>query len=123
MAHYSGRAGSVSTGAVVLGVKSWTLDYTVGTVDTTDFAASGTRSLLPSVSQWSGSFEGLKDGTAQVLGVTSAVTLQLLETQTGGELWSGSAYITGIHPSVSFDGTVNYAYDFEGTAALTPPTV
>ncbi len=123
MAHYSGRAGSVSTGAVVLGVKSWTLDYTVGVVDSTDFSDSGTRSILPSVSQWSGSFEGYKDGTAQVLGVTTAVTLTLKETQTAGEVWSGSGFITGIHPSVSFDGTVNYAYDFEGTSTLTVPTV
>jgi hypothetical protein len=81
------------------------------------------RSILPSVSQWSGSFEGYKDGTAQVLGVTSSVTLTLKETQTSDEDWEGSAFITGIHPSVSFDGTVNYAYDFEGTGALTPPAV
>ncbi len=123
MAHYSGKAGSVSDGATIDGVKSWTLDYTVGVVDTTDFSASGVRSILPSISQWSGSFEGYKGGTARTLGVTSAVTLTLKETQTTGEEWSGSAYITGVHPTVSFDGTVNYAYDFEGTAALTVATV
>ena len=123
MAHYSGRAGSVSDGTVISGVKSWTIDYTVGVVDTTDFTAAGVRDILPSVSQWSGSFEGYKDGTARVLGVTSAVTLTLKETQTAGEVWSGSAFITGIHPSVSYDGTVNYAYDFEGTSTLTVPTV
>ena len=123
MAHYSGRGGSVSDGTVITGIKSWTIDYTVGVVDTTDFTASGVRSILPSVSQWSGSFEGYKDGTARVLGVTTAVTLTLKETQTAGEVWSGSAFITGIHPSVAYDGTVNYAYDFEGTSTLTVPTV
>ncbi len=123
MTHYAGKGGSVSDGTEITGVKSWTLDYTVGVVDTTDFSASGTRSVLPSVSQWSGSFEGYKDQTARTLGVTTAVQLTLSETQTGGELWTGSAFITGVHPSVSYDGTVNYAYDFEGTAALTVPTV
>jgi len=123
MAHYSGKAGSVSDGAVISGIKSWTLDYTVGVVDTTDFSASGVRSVLPSVSQWSGSFEGYKDGTARALGVTSAVTLTLKETQTSNQDWEGSAFITGVHPSVAYDGTVNYAYDFEGTSTLTPPTV
>jgi hypothetical protein len=122
MAHYSGRAGEVYIGSSMTGIKSWTLDYTVSVVDTTDFADAGVRTILPSISQWSGSFEGYKDGTAIVLGVSSPVSLELRETQTGTQKWTGSVYITGVHPSVSFDGTVNYAYDFEGTGALTAPS-
>jgi predicted secreted protein len=122
MAHYSGRAGEVDTGSSVTGVKSWTLDYTVSVLDTTDFADAGVRSILPGVSQWSGSFEGYKDGTAQVLGTSSSVTLSLKETQTASQKWTGSAYITGVHATTAFDGTVNYSYDFEGTGALTVPT-
>ncbi len=121
MTHYAGKAGGVDTGSGVTGIKSWSLDYTVSMVETTDFADAGVRSILPSVSQWSGSFEGYKDGTAQVLGTASPVTLTLKETQTGTQVWTGSAYITSIHASVAFDGTVNYAYDFEGTGALTVP--
>ena len=122
MTHYAGKAGEVFIGAEVTGIKSWTLDYTVGVVDTTDFADAGVRSILPSVSQWSGSFEGYKDGTAIPLGVSSSCALQLHETQTSSEKWTGTAYITGVHPSVSYDGMVSYAYDFEGTGALVPPT-
>ena len=122
MAHYAGKAGEVLIGAEITGVKSWTLDYTVGVVDTTDFADSGVRSIVPSISQWSGSFEGYKDGTSITLGTATACDLVLYETQTDTQKWSGSAYITGVHPSVSYDGTVNYAYDFEGTGALTAPT-
>ena len=122
MAHYSGRAGGVDTGSGVTGIKSWTLDYTVSVLDTTDFADAGVRTILPGISQWSGSFEGYKDGTAQVLGVSAAVTLSLKETQTGTQLWTGSAYVTGVHASAAFDGTVNYSYDFEGTSTLTVPT-
>ncbi len=122
MTHYAGKAGEVLIGLEVTGIKSWTLDYTVGVVDTTDFAASGVRSILPSVSQWSGTFEGYKDGTALPLGTTNQVALELHETQTATQKWTGQAYITGIHPSVSYDGVVSYSYDFEGTGALTPPT-
>lgn len=129
MAHYSGRAGNVTYGAAggggtaYTGIKSWTLDYTVSIVDTTDFASAGVRDILPSVSQWSGSFEGYKDTTPITLGIsTTAVLLQLQETATSTEKWTGSAYITGIHASVAFDGTVNYAYDFEGTSTLVPPS-
>ena len=122
MAHYSGKAGDVDTGASVTGIKSWTLDYTVAVLDTTDFADAGVRTILPGVSQWSGSFEGYKDGTAQVLGVSASVSLSLKETATATQKWTGTAYITGVHATVAFDGTVNYAYDFEGTSTLVPPT-
>ena len=122
MAHYSGKAGDVDTGASVTGIKSWTLDYTVAVLDTTDFADAGVRTILPGVSQWAGSFEGYKDGTAQVLGVSASVSLSLKETATATQKWTGTAYITGVHASVAYDGTVNYAYDFEGTSTLVPPT-
>lgn len=122
MAHYAGKAGEVDTGASVTGIKSWTLDYTVAIVDTTDFYDAGVRTILPSVSQWSGSFEGLKDGTAQTLGTSSSVSLSLKETQTATQKWTGTAYITGVHASTAYDGTVNYSYDFEGTGTLTVPT-
>ena len=127
MTHYAGNAGNVAIGADAgtnqTGIKSWTLDYTVSTVDTTDFANAGVRNILPSVSQWSGTFEGYKDGIAIVLGTsTTAVNLVLKETATTSQRWSGSAYITGVHASVAYDGTVSYSYDFEGTDALTVPT-
>lgn len=121
MTHYAGKAGEVDTGSSVTGIKSWTLDYVIAIADTTDFADAGVRTILSTVSQWSGSFEGYKDGTAQVIG-TASVSLTLKETQTATQKWTGTAYITGIHPSVASDGTVNYAYDFEGTGALTVPT-
>ena len=122
MAHYSGRAGEVDTGSSVTGIRAWTLDYTVSILDTTDFADAGVRTILPNISQWAGTFEGLKDGTAQVLGSSASVSLSLKETQTATQKWTGTAYITGIHPNISYDGTVDYSYDFEGTGVLTPPT-
>ena len=121
MAHYSGKAGEVDNGAGVTGIKSWSLDYTIDPLDSTDFADVGVRTFLMGCSQWSGTFEGYKDGAPLALAGAS-ITLTLKETQTGTQVWTGTAFITGIHPITSFDGIVSYSYDFQGTGALTVPT-
>ena len=89
-------------------------------METTDFADDGVKTFLPGLSGWAGSFEGLKDGAPLAIG--ALVTLTLKETQTGTQKWTGSAYITAVHPSVSAEGLVEYSYDFQGTGALTVPT-
>jgi len=123
MAHIAGTAGQVNaTGAgaatETVGIKSWTLDYTIDTLETTDFDDAGIRSYIVGCSGWSGSFEGYKMTTPIGL-AGAAITIGLLESQTANQIWTGSAYITGIHPSTSFDGIVSYSYDFQGTGALT----
>lgn len=113
----------VSTLALVDGIKSWTIDYTLDTLDTTDFgdgaATNAARTFIAGLSGWSGSFEGYKDSAPDALSFGSAVTLILTESKTAGQSWIGDAYITGVHPSVSVDGLVIYTYDFQGTGELT----
>lgn len=105
------------------GIKSWTLDYTLDVLETTDFgdgqASNSPKSYTPGLSGWSGSFEGYKDGVPQALSFSSLVTLILTESETTGQSWIGDVYITGIHPSVSVDGIVSYTYDFQGSGELT----
>ncbi len=120
MAHRAGLAGSASAGGVVAGIKSWSLDYTVEALNTTDFADSGVSAFIPGISQWSGTFEGFKDGIP-VAGLHTEVLLTLKETQTANEDWEGQAIITGITPSTDHDGIVSYSYTFQGTAGLTVP--
>jgi len=120
MAHYSGMAGEVSAAGVVSGIKSWTLDYTVEMLDTTDFGDSGKRTFIAGLSGWSGSFEGYKDAAPLPIGISVALTLK--ETATAGQVWSGSAFITAVHSTVAVDGIVTYSYDFQGTGELTVPT-
>jgi len=116
----SGKAGQVDAASEVLGIKSWTLDYTVDTLDATDFDDAGTKAYIVGCSGWSGSFEGYKEGGVAPLTLAgAAVNLALKETQTDTQKWTGSAYITGIHVNTSHDGIVTYAYDFQGTGALT----
>jgi len=121
MAKQAGTIGFVGYGdstSVVLGINTWSLDYTVAMLDTTDFSASGVRSVIPGVSQWEGSFGGYKDGAPLTLGTANSVSVFLGET--AGIYWSGVAYINGIHVTDNYDGIVSYTYDFTGTGALTP---
>ncbi len=121
MGHLAGTGGSVLAAALATGIKSWSADYTVDVLETTDFGDAGVKSYILGCSGWAGSFEGFKDGVALPLS-TTAIALQLKESATTGQVWTGQAYITGVHPSVSFDGIVQYSYDFQGTGALTVVT-
>ena len=124
--HLAGKAGNVystttgTTVAIVAGMKSWTLEYTQDALDTTDFADVGIKSYIPGLSGWSGSFEGYKDGAPIAIGAVTV--LDLRESTTTTQKYTGAALITGIHSSVSVDGVVALSYDFQGTGALTVPT-
>lgn len=121
MAHLSGREGMVYIGSDVTGCRSWAIDYTLDTLDTTDFAdgaaTNAARTFLPGLSQWSGTFEVIKDGAPQALSFSSSVTLKLEEDTS--TFWQGSAWITGVHATNSVDGLVMYSFDFQGTGELT----
>ena len=117
--HKAGTLGQVDTPAEKIGIKSWSLDYTVAMLDTTDFADAGVKTFIPGCTEWSGSFEGYKDGTPVALTTGASILLKLYETQTLNEFWTGQAFITAVHVTVDFDGIVSYSYDFQGTDDLT----
>ena len=102
------------------GMKSWTLDYTADTLETTDFADSGVKSYIIGGSGWAGSFEGFKDGVP--LGIGSEVYLTLGESATASQNWIGKVIITSAHPNTASDGIVTYSYDYQGTGALEMPS-
>lgn len=101
----------------IAGINTWSLDYTSDALETTDFGATGTKEYIVGGSGWSGSFAGYKEGTPLSIGEIYGV--ELAESATITEMWLGNIIITGVHPSVGFDGTVNYSYDFTGTGVLT----
>jgi len=127
MAHLAGKGGQVmATGAgsatETAGIKSWTLDYTVDVLETTDFADAGVKTYVMGCSGWSGTFEGLKEG-APVWPSDTAITLTLEESSTGTQQWIGSAFITGCSATTAMDGIVSYSYTFQGTGVIsTKPT-
>jgi hypothetical protein len=110
------RIDSVWAGKAAGGIKSWTLDRGVATYESTGFDSSGVKTFLPGVAEWSGSFEGFKEGAP--LSIGSVVGLELRESSTSTQQWRGIAIITGVHASVPTDGLVTYSYDFQGTDAL-----
>lgn len=128
MTHIAGKTGNVyatDTGtsgdvAIIAGIKSWSLDYVSDALETTDFADLGVRAYKAGASSWSGSFEGVKDAAPTDIG--SLTVLELRESTDTTQKWTGAALITGIHPTVSFDGVVTYTHDFQGTGTLTIPT-
>ena len=121
MGQISGKAGEVLVAAATVnGIKSWTVDYVVDALDTTDFADSGKRTFIAGLSGWSGSFEGFKDGAPTAIGAEIALILE--ESTDATQKYTGQAILTGSHPVVSVDGIVGMAYDFQGTSTLTVPT-
>ncbi len=105
--------------AIIDGIKAWNIDYTVDTLETTDFASAGLKEYIAAGSGWAGSFDGYKDGVP--LSIGSEVYLILGESTTAYQNWIGKAILTGVHPSVAHDGVVSYSYDFQGTGLLTIP--
>ena len=122
MARLAGYAGAVTVAgaAAMAGIKSWKVDYTFDTLDSTGFDDTGTRAFIPGLKGWSGSFEGYKDGAPLTIGTEIALVLK--ESAVGTQLYSGQAIINGLHQSTGIDGLVTTGYDFQGTAALTVAT-
>jgi hypothetical protein len=123
MARLAGYGGNVKYGAgptTSTGIKSWTLDKTVDTYDGTGFDSAGVKVFSPGLSSWSGSFEGFKDGAPIAIG--TAVALELEESATAGQEWTGTGIITSVGVSAPVDGLVTYSYTFQGTGTLTVAT-
>ena len=121
MARISGIAGSVIIGtATVAGIKSWSMDYTYEMLDVSGFDSTGHKEFIAGQDSWSGSFEGFKDGAPLTIGAKVAV--QLKESTTTGQVFTGSVLVHGHHPSVPVDGVIAYSYDFQGTGPLTIAT-
>jgi hypothetical protein len=104
----------------VLGIKSWKLDYKTSALDTSDFACAGVKTFVIGCSEWSGSFDGYKDGAPLSMGAIYGV--ELAESATSTQMYLGDIIITGVNPSVGFDGIVTVSYTFQGTDILTVST-
>lgn len=122
MAKLAGYGGSVNVAtATVAGIRAWTCDHTFATLETTGFDSSGHKAFIPGIDEWSGTFEGFKDGAPLTIGTEIALILKEA-TAVATQWWTGQAIIMGRHPNASVDGAVTYSYDFQGTAALVGPT-
>ena len=121
MARVSGKAGDVTIAAAsVTGIKSWNIDYKATALESTAFDNAGVKAFIIGCTEWSGSFDGYKDGPPAAMGSSVAFTFK--ETQTAGQVWSGTGFIIDIKSKTEISGIVTYAYDFQGTGVLVIPT-
>jgi hypothetical protein len=129
MAIHKGSEGTVKVGANdILEIRSYSIEETADTLEDTVMGDSA-RTYLPSLTSWSGSvdvFWNETDTTGQgALTIGAVATLNFyLEGDTNGDTYyTGSAIVTGISRSASFDGLVEASISVQGTGALTSTTV
>ena len=121
MARVRGCGGDVLVGTIAqTGIREWNIDYTVNILDGRGFDDDCEPHPVVGMREWGGNVRGPKDGAPMTLFTTAAMSFK--ESDTTGQLWTGSVLITGIHPTVSVDGLVEYAYDFVGVGTLTVAT-
>lgn len=128
MAALSGTAGSVvymTGGTTVVGeIAEWSLDINMSPVETTAFGDNW-ASYIPSIRNATGSFSGNfnHSDTAQsslmnaMLG-GSAVAFRLYVTSSK-YFNIGTAYLTGMGPSISQTGKADTSFTFQNSAAVT----
>lgn len=129
MAVHKGSEGTVKIGAnAIAEIRSYSLEESADTLETTTMGDSA-RTYLPSLSTFSGSVDVYwdeEDTTGQgALTIGAEVTLNVYpEGDTSGDIYyTGSAIVTGVTRSGSFDGMVEASISVQGTGALTSSTV
>mgnify|MGYP003333562065 FL=1 len=121
----AGRNGVVKIGTTAIGsVRSWSLDHTSDTIDVTTMSTTGNyREFVPSLKTWSGSISVVWDEAdagqdAAVLGTEITIKVYPDDDGTGDVYYTGSAIITSVSQSASYDGLVERTINFNGTGAL-----
>jgi predicted secreted protein len=129
MASHIGRDGIVKVGAnTVAEVKSFSIEESADTVETTKMTDTA-RSHAITLTSFSGSLDCFWDETDTTgqgaLTIGASVTLALYPEgdTTGDTFYSGTALVTGVSRSASFDGMVEASISVQGTGALTADTV
>lgn len=133
MAIHSGTQGSVvlatsngTAGTLVGGMKTWTVTVEGEVLDTSAFGQDW-RSKDMGIKQWSGSFEGNKDGanaiqnelwTQLLAGSKAEVTFYMGSV----DRLYGTVVITGEEITQNFEGMAETSYNFEGDGTLAKGT-
>jgi predicted secreted protein len=127
MAIHKGSEGTVHVGTdAVAEIKSYSVEESSDTVEVTSMGDSF-RDYLPTLTSFSGSIDVFWDeeDTAQIaLQAGSEVVLKFYPegTDTGDKYYSGTAIVTGLSISASFDGMVEASISVQGKTALTLAT-
>ena len=127
MAIHKGSEGTVHVGTdAIAEIKSYSIEDTMDTVEVTTMGDTF-RDYTPSLESFSGSIDVFWDevDTAQIaLQAGSEVTLKFYPegTATSAKYYTGTAIVTGVSISASFDGMVEASISVQGKSALTLAT-
>ena len=127
MAIHKGAEGTVHVGTdAVAEIRSYAVEETADTLETTSMGDAA-RTHLASLTSFSGSLDVFWDETdaAQIaLTVGTSVTIKFYPegTASSAKYYSGTAIVTGVTRSASFDGLVEASISVQGTGALTLAT-
>ena len=129
MATHKGSEGTVKVGSnAVAEIRSYSIEESADTLEITSMGDTA-REYVPSLTSFSGSLDVFWDETDAsgqgALTIGSEVTLNVYpEGDTAGDTYyTGSAIVTGVSRSASFDGLVEASISVQGTGALTSTTV
>ena len=129
MANHKGSEGTVKVGAnAVAEIKSYSLTETADTIEDTVMGDSA-RTYQSSLTSFSGSLDvhwDESDTTGQgALTIGASVTLNVYPegASSGDTYYSGTAIVTSVAVTGSFDGMVMASISVQGTGALTNTTV
>ena len=129
MATHIGRDGKIKVGSnAVAEVRSFSIEETGDTVEDTVMTDTA-RTYLATLTSFTGSADVFWDETDTsgqgALTVGSSVTINFYPEgdDSGDTYYSGSAIVTGVSRSSSFDGMVEASISLQGSGALTASTV
>ena len=129
MATHSGSEGLIKVGASsVAEIRSYSIEESADTLEDTSMGNSA-RTYKPSLTSFSGSLDVFWDETDTsgqgALSIGSEVTLNVYPEgdASGDTYYSGSAIVTGVSRTASFDGLVEASISVQGNGALTASTV
>ena len=129
MATHKGSEGVVKVGTnTVAEVRSYSIDESADVLEDTSMGDSA-KTYLASLTSFSGSLDVFWDETDTsgqgALTVGSSVTLNVYPEgdSTGDTYYSGTALVTGVSRTGSFDGMVEASITVQGSGALTAATV
>ena len=123
MGIHKGSEGTVHVGTdAVAEIRSYSVEETADTLETTSMGDAA-RTHLASLTSFSGSLDVYWDesDTAQTaLTVGTSVTIKFYPegTASSAKYYSGTAIVTGVSRSASFDGLVEASISIQGTGTL-----
>ena len=129
MATHAGSEGTVKVGSnAIAEIRSFSLEETADTLEDTAMGDTA-RTYKSSLTTFTGSVDVFWDETDTsgqgALTIGASVTLNVYPEgdASGDTYYSGSAIVTGVTRSSSFDGLVEASITVQGSGALTATTV